>query len=390
MAENNEDRNTEDLSDEASPHRIEEMRRKGQVAQSRELTGLLALLAAAVTTYVMSPSLGKDIAAFMQEVFRTDLSARANLGDASIAGQYMWKALRLMILLCIPVSVAGFILGVAGSLMQIGGIFSWDPITPDLKKIDPISGFKRIFSVKSLIDGGRLILKAVAVIAVAYFVMRDQVLGSGAMIDAEAQTQFVWYARAASGIFGSMFGVLAVFSLIDFAIQRWEFGKNVRLTKQEAKQEHKEREGDPQIRARIRAVQREMARKRMMQAVKKADVIITNPTHIAIAIIYDKDKMAAPKVVAKGADFVAQKIKEIARGANVPLVENVPLARTLFKTAVRSNTIESAIAADKNKSSRNAGSGTIITARMAMIPAATARSEFRILRFWAAFSIIFT
>lgn len=332
MAEENEDRNTEDLSDEASPHRIEEMRRKGQVAQSRELTGLLALLAAAVTTYAMSPSLGKDIAAFMQEVFRTDLSARANLGDASVAGQYLWKALRLMVLLCVPVSAAGFVLGVMGSLMQIGGIFSWDPITPDLKKIDPISGFKRIFSVKSLLDGGRLILKAIAVIAAAYFVMRSQILGSGNMIDSEPQSQFVWYARSGSAVFGAMFGVLAVFSMIDFAIQRWEFGKNVRLTKQEAKQEHKEREGDPQIRARIRSVQREMARKRMMTAVKKADVIITNPTHIAIAIVYDKDKMAAPKVVAKGADFVAQKIKEIARAANVPLVENVPLARTLFKT----------------------------------------------------------
>jgi flagellar biosynthetic protein FlhB len=111
-----------------------------------------------------------------------------------------------------------------------------------------------------------------------------------------------------------------------------EYSKNLRMTKQEAKQEHKEREGDPHIKARIRGIQRDMARKRMMQAVKKADVIVTNPTHIAIAIVYDKSDMAAPKVVAKGADFLAQKIKQIASEAGVPLVENVPLARTLYKS----------------------------------------------------------
>ena len=126
--------------------------------------------------------------------------------------------------------------------------------------------------------------------------------------------------------------ILLVFAAIDYFLQRDEFQKSVRLTKQESKQEHKEREGDPQVRARVRAIQRDMARKRMMAAVKKADVVITNPTHIAIAIEYDRDGMAAPKVVAKGVDFVAQKIKQIAAEAGVPTVENVPLARTLYKT----------------------------------------------------------
>jgi flagellar biosynthetic protein FlhB len=120
--------------------------------------------------------------------------------------------------------------------------------------------------------------------------------------------------------------------VIDFAYQRWEYNKGLRLTKQEAKEEFKEREGDPKIKARVRAVQREIARRRMMEAVKKADVIVTNPTHIAIAISYDKDKMDAPRVVAKGADHLAERIKKIAAEAGVPLVENVPLARTLYKS----------------------------------------------------------
>jgi flagellar biosynthetic protein FlhB len=125
--------------------------------------------------------------------------------------------------------------------------------------------------------------------------------------------------------------VLLVFAGIDLFLQKREYGKQVRVTKQEAKQEAKEQEGDPLIKARIRSVQRDMARKRMMQAVKKADVIITNPTHIAIALQYDKDKMVAPKVVAKGADFMAERIKQIGRENGVVLVENVPLARAMFK-----------------------------------------------------------
>jgi flagellar biosynthetic protein FlhB len=125
---------------------------------------------------------------------------------------------------------------------------------------------------------------------------------------------------------------LAVFAGIDFVLQKREYAKQVRVTKQEAKQESKEQEGDPLIKARIRSVQRDMARKRMMQAVKKADVIITNPTHIAIALQYDKDKMVAPKVVAKGADFMAERIKKIAAESGIVMVENVPLARAMFKS----------------------------------------------------------
>jgi flagellar biosynthetic protein FlhB len=133
-------------------------------------------------------------------------------------------------------------------------------------------------------------------------------------------------------MFLTLFSILALFAVADFVMQRYEHNKSLRLTKQEAKQEHKEREGDPQIKARIRAIQRDISRKRMMAAVKKADVIITNPTHIAIAIVYDRENMAAPKVVAKGADFIAQRIKKIAADAGIPTVENIPLARTLYKT----------------------------------------------------------
>ncbi|MGK5081704.1 flagellar biosynthesis protein FlhB [Bdellovibrionota bacterium FG-1] len=333
MAEDQkEDRSRDDLSEDASPYRLEEMRRKGQVSQSRELTGLIALMAAAAVTYVMSPKMGADLAEFMRETFRTDLSARLDLGGAHVLGGVFSKALRLTAILAFPICLAGFIFGIIGSLAQVGSIFSTDPITPDLSKIDPFSGLKRLVSRRTAIDGLRLIFKMITVLLVAYSLVKTEIVNAPLQMAADPVNLFNSYGHAAKVIFLSLMGVLTVFAIIDWFLTKREYDTSLRLTKQEAKQEHKEREGDPQIKARIRAVQREMARRRMMQAVKKADVIITNPTHIAIALVYERNSMAAPKVVAKGADFLAQKIKKIAADAGIPMVENVPLARTLYKT----------------------------------------------------------
>lgn len=332
MAENQEDRSREDLTEEASPYRIEEYRRKGIVAQSREVTGMAALLAAGVATYVLSPQLGQQTAEFMKEVFRTDLSSRVDLASGSHLRQYLMRALEIAASASLPICAAGFVFGAIASFAQIGSIFSTDPLTPDFGKVNPLQGFKRLFSLKHLLDGARLTFKILVVLVVAYFLVRSEVLSSPNYLGGEPGTLMVLYGQVGKAIFLSLVGVLTLFSLADFGVQKLDYAKNLKMTKAEAKQEHKEREGDPQIRARIRAVQREVARRRMMQAVKKADVVVTNPTHIAVALVYDKSSMSAPKVVAKGADFLAQKIKQVAAEAGVPLVENVPLARTLYKT----------------------------------------------------------
>jgi len=332
LAENQENRSREDLTEEASPHRLEEYRRKGMVAQSREVSGLAALLAAGVAAYALSPQLGGQIAEFMREVFRTDLSSKLDLGTAHIARNYFFKAIHIMISVGLPICGAGFIVGALGSYLQIGNIFTTEPLTPDFDKINPLQGLQRMFSSKQLVEGLRLIFKMTVVLSISYFLVKAEVLSSPAYSSGEVTSLMLTYGKTAKTIFLALIGILSLFAAVDLGFQRFEYNKNLRMTKQEAKQEHKEREGDPQIRARIRAVQREMARRRMMQAVKKADVIITNPTHIAIALVYDTSSMSAPKVVAKGADFVAQKIKQVAADAGVPLVENVPLARTLYKS----------------------------------------------------------
>ena len=332
MADNQEDRSREDLTEDASPYRLEEMREKGQVPQSRELTAVISVIATAVVAYTIAPKIGADLADYMKETFRTDLSARVDLGGTHILEGIIKKALTLSAMLALPICGAGFFFGVIGSLSQVGSIFSTDPLTPDFSKINPMSGLGRILSKKTLIDGIKMIAKAVTIVWVAYSILKKEILMSNLALGFDVETLFGSFASLAKMIFVSLIGIIVVFAAIDLFFTRREFDMSVKMTKEEAKQEHRQREGDPQIKARIRQIQRDVARKRMMQAVKKADVIITNPTHIAIALVYDRTAGSAPKVVAKGADLIAQQIKKVAGEAGVPLVENVPLARTLYKT----------------------------------------------------------
>ncbi|MEO5971722.1 MAG: EscU/YscU/HrcU family type III secretion system export apparatus switch protein [Bdellovibrionia bacterium] len=332
MADDKENQSREDLTEEASPHRLEEYRSKGIVSQSKEVTGLLVLLSVGVAMYVMAPRFGSDLAEFMRQVFRTDLSAKADLGSPQIVGQYLMKSLRMMIFVGFPICGVGFVLGVLSSFAQIGVIFTLEPLAPDFKKIDPLQGFQRLMGLKQLMDGGRLLLKVTVILAICAYFLKAIAVNSGRYSNVEPIYLLGELGRNGKVIFLSLVGVLSVFAAADFLLQRQEYQKNLRMTKQEAKQEHKEREGDPQVRARVRLIQREVARRRMMDAVKKADVIVTNPTHIAVALVYDKVSMAAPKVVAKGADLMAQRIKAVALEAGIPLVENVPLARTLYKS----------------------------------------------------------
>jgi flagellar biosynthetic protein FlhB len=232
----------------------------------------------------------------------------------------------------LPISLVGFVLGIAGHMSQIGFLFTAEPLSPDFEKINPLNGFKRLFSARNLIETARVVIKGIVLCFTAYSILRTAIERSPELIFRNPKAIFEVLGDTGRMLFLSLCGVLIVFAAVDFFLQRREFAKQVRVTRQEAKQEAKEQEGDPLIKSRIRSIQRDMARKRMMQAVKKADVIITNPTHIAIALQYDKEKMVAPKVVAKGADFMAERIKKIAAESGVVTVENVPLARALFKS----------------------------------------------------------
>jgi flagellar biosynthetic protein FlhB len=268
----------------------------------------------------------------MKETFSNDIAMKPGDDMHAIAGSKLIQMLKVFAAIGLPVSLIGFVLGIAGHLSQIGFLFTTDPLTPDLEKINPLQGLKRMFSVRNLIETARVTVKGIILCFVAYSMVKAFIEGSATLIFKNPIAIFEVLGSTGKTLFLTLCGILALFAGIDFVLQKREYGKQVRVTKEEAKKEAKEQEGDPLIKSRIRSIQRDMARKRMMQAVKKADVIITNPTHIAIALSYDKDKMVAPKVVAKGADFMAQRIKAIAAEAGVPMVENVPLARAIFKS----------------------------------------------------------
>ena len=332
MAENREDNSREDLTEDASPYRLEEYRRKGMVSQSKEVSGLAALLAVGTAAYSYSPNLGMQLTELMREVFKTDQSSKLDLAAPYVLRHCFSKVMDIIVTVGFPICAAGFIFGALGSFLQIGTIFTLDPLQFDFDRMNPLQGIKKLISMKNLLDSVKLLFKVSIIIAIGLFLLKTEIFKIPIYFGADVFQLFNGYGQVVRTVSFSFLGILIFFAAADFGLQKFEYSKNVRMTKQEAKQEHREREGDPQTRARIKTIQRELARKRMMQAVKKADVIITNPTHIAIAIVYDKGTMNAPRVVAKGADFVAEKIKEIAAQAGVPRVENIPLARALFKS----------------------------------------------------------
>ncbi len=268
----------------------------------------------------------------MREVFRTDWSSRLDLGSAAILHSVGTRCLEILIELALPISLAGFLAGALASFVQIGPIWSFDPMMPDLSKVDPLQGLLRLFSLKQLLENAKILAKTVVALMVSYTLVVNQIFQAPEYFSASPGFLIESYGRVSRTIFAKFVFVYGLFAVLDFFYQRFEFGKSVRQTKQQAKQEAKERDGDPQIRARIRSAQRAMARKRMMQAVKKADVVVTNPTHFAVALSYQRSDMSAPQVVAKGADFMAARIKAVASEAGVPLVENVALARALYSS----------------------------------------------------------
>jgi flagellar biosynthetic protein FlhB len=231
-----------------------------------------------------------------------------------------------------PVFGASLCLGFLSQFAQIGFLYSPDVLTAKLERINPINGFQRLFSKKSLIEALKGIFKFSVVLAITYMVMKDNLDLFTGFMHAEVGAGLVFGKTLIIKLGYSVLLGLAVIALGDFAWEKWSYRQKMMMTKQEAKDEHKEKDGNPEIKQKIRAIQRQMATKRMMDGVKKADVIVTNPTHISVALKYDGQNMVAPEVMAKGADHLALRIREIAKEHDIPIVENVLLARTLYKT----------------------------------------------------------
>lgn len=325
MAEDSDD---EDKSEDPSPYKLEKSREKGEVAMSRELNTTLVLGACFAVFLLSSIYMFEVLGKYIDDLYRlapeTALSRQGVLNLIEVSITTLLKCI-------LPVTLVSIIFSLFIPLFQIGFIFAPEVLEAKIERIDPLKGFARIVSKKSLFTFLKGILKFVLVFAISYWLLDDVTNTLIGFFHADIPTILSFVMSTSSKIVFSILIGLLVLAIMDFAFEKYDFLQKMKMTKKEQKDELKEREGNPEVRSKIKSIQREMARKRMMKEVPKADVIITNPTHISVAIKYDKSKMVAPVVVAKGADAVALRIRELAQINQVPIVENITIARALYK-----------------------------------------------------------
>jgi flagellar biosynthetic protein FlhB len=319
----------QERTEKATAKRREEARRKGQVAQSREIPSVLILMTAMGVFYFAGAWMFWNITEVISGVFeRLDTLRLEAISDVSaFSAEIFKKAFLILISFFVPVLIAGM----AGNIGQIGLEFHGEPLRPKLKKLNPISGMKKFVSIKSLVELVKSIFKVMVVGAIAYGVTTTETAKFPGLMQQEVGDILIFIGKLAFKVFFFVCLALIILAVLDYIYQRWQYEQDLKMTKQQVKDERKQQEGDPRVKGRIRKVQMEMAARRMMEAVPEADVIITNPIHLAVALQFDAAKMAAPAVVAKGAGHLAERIKEIARNHQVPIVEDKPLAQALHK-----------------------------------------------------------
>ena len=314
-------------TEKATPKKRQDTRKKGQVAKSQDVNTAFVLLAGFAVLSFFGSYMKNIVTSIFIFSFEDNMLVPLTENSVSVIFLQMIEQAAYLLM---PIMIAAMIAGVLSNYLQIGFLFSTEAIQPKLNKLNPISGFKRIFSWRALVEFVKSILKIVLVGVVVFVVIWlriDEILilsqkSIGAALATLADI------TVNVGLYSAV--VLMFIAIFDYFYQKFDYEKSIRMSKQDIKDEYKNSEGDPLIKSKIKQRQREMAMQRMMQEVPNADVVITNPTHYAIAIKYDEEKMDAPFVVAKGVDFVAQKIKLIAKENDVTTIENRPLARALY------------------------------------------------------------
>ncbi|WP_239617011.1 flagellar biosynthesis protein FlhB [Cohnella mopanensis] len=315
-------------TEKATPKKRQESRDKGQVAKSAEIPSSLILLACICCLLMLGPFLQKQLLSLFSDTFLHRLNM--DVTDQNILGLFSQYAIQMLIFLA-PIFIIVVIVAFASYYVQIGWLFTFKPIQPKFEKLNPLKGAKNIFGMRSIIEFLKSSLKLVSVALIVFTTLwseRERLLEL-AHLPVQDIFGFVSSLAVRMGIFVA--ALLFILAIGDFLYQRHEYEKNLKMSKQDIKDEYKNTEGDPLIKAKIKERQRRMAFMRMMQEVPKADVVITNPTHFAVALKYDASKMDAPTVIAKGQDYLALRIREIAKQNEVITMENKPLARALFE-----------------------------------------------------------
>ncbi len=323
------ERDNFERSEEATPKRKEEARKKGQVARSRAVIPTAVLLSAVLVL----PMTGVSVIEATNRLFHgffslagepRELSPEDLFALSLETSRLVAPALALLFSVVMASSVGS-------GLLQTQFLWNLELLQPDFSRLNHLTGLRRLFSLESLSSVGKALLEILSLGALGFFFLRADLpaLASLSSFDVDAILWFgghegLWLLKAGAG-------VMAVLAFVDFMFQRWRLHMQLRMSRQEIKEEMREQDGDPHVKSRLRSLRQKMARQRIMAEVPKADVVITNPTHLAVALRYRPENMTAPRVVAKGAGFVAQRIREIARSNSIPILENKPLAQMLYQ-----------------------------------------------------------
>ena len=322
-----------DKTEEPTDKKLTDAREEGQVAKSREIGNCLGLFVFFLVLRFMAGNIGNRIIDLFESVYqfipRVTVYPGGNM-PVKETEMLFRNGLYSILMIVLPIMLIGVVVAFLGDVAQVKWKPTGKPLKPKFSKLDPIKGFKRIFSMNSLIELVKSLLKIGLIILMCYSYMRDKVFLLFSLYDLPMMQAIALIGNTIIDLGIRISAVYIVLAAADFGYQKWKFHKDMMMSKQEVKDEYKNSEGDPQVKGQIKARMREASRRRMMQSLPQADVVITNPTHYAVAIKYDPAEREAPYVVAKGEGFLAQKIKEIAGEHDIKIVENKPVARTLY------------------------------------------------------------
>lgn len=313
-------------TEEPTDKKIEDARKEGNVPKSQDASGVMTLFVAILALMILFPFMSSH----MVFLFKYYFNIMGDGLDKEMLLGLAFVTMREFLFIILPIAIAVAIAGIVAAISQFGFLFTVDAIKPKFSKLDPIKGMKNLFSMKKMIEGIKITFKSFTTLGVGFlffffFIMELPTVALFSLAD-----QLDWLQEKALIIALVMLFIIFIFAIIDVIIVRKQYFDNLKMSKQEIKDEMKNMEGDPLIKGKIRQIQMEASRKRMMSEVPNADVIITNPTHYAVALKYEESKGRAPIVIAKGKDNVALQIKKIARENNVQIVQNPPLARSLY------------------------------------------------------------
>lgn len=321
------DEGTGEKTEQATPRRREEARRKGQVFKSTDLNSAVIMMAGVLVLYISMPYMVSTLKTFT-EIYL--LESGLQEFNPEFIYTMLGEVLLLLARLLLPVFATTFIAALLVTYLQVGIVFTTDPLMPKLDRLNPIQGAQKIFSKRALVELVKSLAKVVTTGYIVYTTVKGQFYIFPRFIDTEPIASIQTMGQMVLEIALKVGVVFLIIGVLDYIYQRYEYEQSLKMSKYDIRQEYKQTEGDPLLKSRQKQIQREMAMRRMMAEVPRADVVITNPTHFAVVLKYDLEKMVAPVVVAKGQDFVAQKIKEIAAAHDVTIFESPQLARTLY------------------------------------------------------------